>query len=65
MFQLQAEVSSLTAQAASLRKENASLQQTLVDQETSFSYALRSCHSEKMERDDKIHGLEEQVAIVQ
>ena len=54
-------MSSLTFQRASLREDNSQLQQTLLDQETSFSYALRNCHSERIEREQMIGRLEEQV----
>ena len=61
IFRLQAEVSALTYQTASLREDNSELQQTLLDQETSFSYALRNCHAERMEREQRIGRVEEQV----
>ena len=61
IFRLQAEVSALTFQTASLREDNSELQQILLDQETSFSYALRNCHAERMEREQRIGRVEEQV----
>ena len=61
IFKLQAEVSSLTYQLASLREDNSQLQNTLFDQETAFSYALRNCNVERVEREQKIGRLEEQV----
>lgn len=64
IFKLQAEVSSLTYQLASLREDNSQLQNTLFDQETAFSYALRNCNVERVEREQKIGRLEEQVRKV-
>ena len=61
IFRLKAEVSRLLYERASLREEKADLQQTLLDQETSFSFALRSCHSERNEREQLICRLEEKV----
>lgn len=61
IFSLKAEVSRLMYERASLREEKTDLQRTLEDQETSFSYALRSCHCERTEREQLIRRLEEQV----
>ena len=61
VFHLKAEVSKLTFERASLREEKVELQKTLLDQETSFSFALRSCQVEKTEREQLIARLEEQV----
>ena len=64
MSRLQEEVSSLTLQAAHLREENTRLHETLLDQETSFSYALRSSQSEKRELEQKIAHMEIQVTHI-
>lgn len=63
IFQLKAEVSSLTFQLASLREDNSRLQRTLLDQETSFSYALKNCQAERMDREQRIGKQEEQVRL--
>ena len=61
IFRLKAEVSRLMYERASLTEEKAELQRTLLDQETSFSYTLRCCQSERSERDQLIGRLEAQV----